>query len=56
MIDIIIAIAFCIVFGIVATGIVLQTRDEQHLWEARRDYDKMNDNLKEADRNDSSRT
>ena len=52
MIDIIIAIAFCIVFGLVATGIVLQTRDEQHLWEARKDYTRMQ---KEVEKNESSR-
>ena len=53
MIDIIIGIAFCIVFGLVATGIVLQTRDEQYEYEARRDYDKMK---KEVEKNDSSGT
>jgi len=30
--------------------------DEQAEWAAKRNYEKMNDNLKEADRNDSSRT
>jgi hypothetical protein len=52
MIDFIIGIAFCIVFGLVATGIVLQNRDEQQLWEARKDYTRMQ---KEVEKNESSR-
>tara|TARA_B110000902_G_scaffold233574_1_gene277465 strand:+ start:213 stop:377 length:165 start_codon:yes stop_codon:yes gene_type:complete len=52
MIDFIIGIAFCIVFGLVATGIVLQNRDEQQLWEAKKDYTRMQ---KEVEKNESSR-
>ena len=52
MIDFIIGIAFCMVFGLVATGIVLQVRDEQQLWEARKDHTRMQ---KEVEKNDSSR-
>ena len=50
------AIFFITAFVVVAWGMILFHMDEQAEWDARRNYEKMNDNLKEADRNDSSRT
>lgn len=50
------AILFCVTFVVVAWGIILFTIDDQKMYEARKDYNAMNDNLREADRNDSSRT
>ena len=49
------ALLFSAGFVVVAWGIILFNMDEQKMYEARQDYRKMNDNLKEADRNDSSR-
>jgi len=49
------ALLFSAGFVVVAWGIILFNMDEQKMYEARQDYSKMNDNLKEADRNDSSR-
>jgi hypothetical protein len=53
VLDFILGLGFIIVFVAVSWGIILQTRDEQYEWEARRDYDKMK---KEVEKNDSSRT
>ena len=52
VLDFILGLGFIIVFVAVSWGIILQTRDEQYEWEARRDYDKMK---KEVEKNDSSR-
>ena len=49
----ILGLGVIIVFVAVSWGIILQTRDEQYEWEARRDYDKMK---KEVEKNDSSGT
>jgi hypothetical protein len=53
VLDFILGLGVIIVFVAVSWGIILQTRDEQYEWEARRDYDKMK---KEVEKNDSSRT
>ena len=53
VLDFILGLGFIIVFVAVSWGIILQTRDEQYEWEARRDYDKMK---KEVEKNDSSGT
>jgi hypothetical protein len=53
VLDFILGLGFIIVFVAVSWGIILQTRDEQCEWEARRDYDKMK---KEVEKNDSSGT
>jgi len=53
VLDFILGLGVIIVFVTVSWGIILQTRDEQYEWEARRDYDKMK---KEVEKNDSSRT
>ena len=55
ILEFVVAFLFSVGFVIVAWGIILFNMDEQKLYEARQDYNKMNDNLKEADRNDSSR-
>lgn len=52
VIDFVLGIGFILVFVLVSWGIILQTRDEQHEWEARRDYNKMK---REVEKNDSSR-
>ena len=52
VLDFILGLGVIIVFVTVSWGIILQTRDEQYEWEARRDYDKMK---KEVEKNDSSR-
>ena len=51
-----VAILVCVTFVVVVWGMILFHMDEQAEWDARRNYEKRNDNLKEADRNDSSRT
>ena len=51
-----VAILVCVTFVVVVWGMILVHMDEQAEWDARRNYEKMNDNLNEADRNDSSRT
>jgi hypothetical protein len=53
VLDFILGLGVIIVFVAVSWGIILQTRDEQYEWEARRDYDKMK---KEVEKNDSSGT
>jgi len=53
VLDFILGLGVIIVFVTVSWGIILQTRDEQYEWEARRDYDKMK---KEVEKNDSSGT
>ena len=50
VIDFVLAAGFILVFVLVSWGIILQTRDEQALWEDRRDYNKMK---KEVEKNDS---
>ncbi len=52
VIDFVLGIGFILVFVLVSWGIILQTRDEQYEWEARRDYNKMK---REVEKNDSSR-
>lgn len=52
VIDFVLAVGFILVFVLVSWGIILQTRDEQTLWEARKNYDKMRE---EVEKNDSSR-
>jgi len=51
VIDFVLAVVFVLVFVLVSWGIILQTRDEQILWEARKNYDKMK---KEVEKDDSS--
>jgi hypothetical protein len=53
VLDFILGIGFIIVFVILSWGMILHNRDEQELWEARRDYNKMK---KEVEKNDSSRS
>ena len=55
MLDFILGVGFIIVFVILSWGIILQTRDEQALWEDRRDYNKMNKSIHEVEKNDSSK-
>ncbi len=52
VLDFILAVGFILVFVLVSWGIILQTRDEQALWQDRKDYNKMK---KEVEKNDSSR-
>ena len=52
VLDFILAVGFIVVFVLFSWGIILQNRDEQELWEARRDYNKMK---REVEKNDSSR-
>ena len=55
VLDFILGLGVIIVFVAVSWGIILQTRDEQYEWEARRDYDKMKDEIEKGKKNDSSR-
>lgn len=55
VLDFILGVGFIIVFVILSWGIILQTRDEQALWEDRRDYNKMNKSIHEVEKNDSSK-
>jgi len=52
VLDFILAVGFIVVFVLFSWGIILQNRDEQELWEARKDYNKMK---REVEKNDSSR-
>jgi len=52
VLDFILGLGFIIVFVLFSWGIILQNRDEQELWEARKDYNKMK---REVEKNDSSR-
>jgi hypothetical protein len=52
VIDFVLAVGFILVFVLVSWGIILQARDEQELWEDRKNYDKMRE---EVEKNDSSR-
>ena len=52
VIDFVLAVGFVVVFVSVSWGFILQTRDEQTLWEARKNYNKMKE---EIEKNDSSR-
>ena len=52
MLDFIIGLVCIVIFVALSWGIILQTRDEQALWEDRRDYNKMKE---EVEKNDSSR-
>ncbi len=52
VLDFILGLGFIIVFVLVSWGMILHTRDEQALWEDRRDYNKMKE---EIEKNDSSR-
>ena len=52
VLDFILGIVFIVVFVMVSWGMILHTRDEQELWEARKSYDKMKE---EVEKNDSSR-
>ena len=53
VLDFIFGLGFIIVFVLVSWGMILHTRDEQFEWEARRDYNKMKE---EVEKNDSSRS
>ena len=52
VLDFIIGIVCIVIFVALSWGMILHTRDEQILWEARKNYDKMK---KEVEKNDSSR-
>jgi len=52
MLDFIVGAVSIVIFVVLSWGIILHTRDEQALWEDRRDYNKMK---KEVEKNDSSR-
>ena len=52
VLDFILGVGFIIAFVLFSWGIILQTRDEQDEYEARRDYNKMK---REVEKNDSSR-
>lgn len=52
VLDFILGIVFIVVFVLISWGMILHTRDEQILWEARKNYDKMKE---EVEKNDSSR-
>ena len=52
MLDFIVGAVSIVIFVVLSWGIILHTRDEQALWEDRRDYNKMK---KEVEKNDTSR-
>ena len=52
MIDFISTAAFLAFFSFLCWGVWRNTQDEQEVWEARKNYDKMK---KEVEKNDSSR-
>ena len=52
MLDFIIGLVCIVIFVALSWGMILHTRDEQILWEARKNYDKMKE---EVEKNDSSR-
>jgi hypothetical protein len=52
VLDFIIGLVCIVIFVALSWGMILHTRDEQALWEDRRDYNKMK---KEVEKNDSSR-
>ncbi len=52
VLDFIIGIVCIVIFVALSWGMILHTRDEQILWEARKNYDKMKE---EVEKNDSSR-
>ena len=55
MLDFIIGLVFITIFITISWGMILHTRDEQALWEDRRDYNKMNKSIHEVEKNDSSK-
>lgn len=52
VLDFILAVVFIVFFVMVTWGFILMKRDEQALWQDRKDYNKMK---KEVEKNDSSR-
>lgn len=52
VLDFILAVVFVVFFVMVSWGFILMKRDEQVLWQDRKDYNKMK---KEVEKNDSSR-
>jgi len=55
VLDFLAALGVSLLFVITAWGIILRNTDEQKLYDARQDYNKMRDNLKDAEKNESSR-
>ena len=52
VLDFILAVVFVVFFVMVSWGFILMKRDEQVLWQDRKDYNKMKE---EVEKNDSSR-
>ena len=52
VLDFILAVVFVVFFVMVSWGFILMKRDEQILWQDRKDYNKMKE---EVEKNDSSR-
>ena len=50
VLEFIMGVAIVVLFVLASWGFILHTRDEQALWEDRRDYNKMK---KEVEKNDS---
>ena len=55
MLDFLFGLVFITIFITISWGSILYVRDEQALWEDRRDYNKMNKSIHEVEKNDSSK-
>lgn len=55
MLDFLFGLVFITIFITISWGMILHVRDEQALWEDRRDYNKMNKSIHEVEKNDSSK-
>ena len=55
MLDFLFGLVFITIFIAISWGSILYVRDEQALWEDRRDYNKMNKSIHEVEKNDSSK-